>query len=112
MTINKQTINEILVGKTHSLDRGDAGIAHLYMKDASTGFLKRGDENVMTGTWEATDKGFNVAWQGGPSREWLLDMTDEGLSFSLDGVGQLGVAPAGKNGDVENLEAVFSGGIK
>lgn len=110
MTIDKQTLNEILIGKTHSIKRQEGDVGHLYFKNATTAFLKRGDEGAMRGDWEYSANGFNVGWQGGPSREWILDLDGGELSFSLEGVGLMGVSSDWKDGDVEALEAEFDKG--
>ncbi|MBL1420097.1 MAG: hypothetical protein COC24_006245 [Alphaproteobacteria bacterium] len=110
MAIDRQMLNEILVGKTHSIARGDEGMAHLFFKDDKTAFLKRGEEATMCGDWQPSGEGFDVAWQNGPSREWKLSLDDEALSFSLDGAGLIGVSRNWQNGDSMLLEAEFNRG--
>lgn len=110
MAIDKQMLNEILVGKTHSIARGDEGMAHLFFLDDKIAFLKRGDEATMRGNWQPSVEGFDVAWQNGPSREWKLSLNDDGLSFSLDGAGLIGVSKDWKTGDTMLLETEFNAG--
>lgn len=104
-------LNEILVGKTHSIARGDAGMAYLFFKNDKVAFLKRSDEAAMCGDWQPSAAGFNVAWQNGPNREWLLALDDGNLSFSLDGVGLIGVSRDWQDGDTALLEAEFNQGV-
>lgn len=110
MSIDKQIINEVLIGKTHSIDRGETGMAYLFFKNDKIAYLKRGDEAVLRGDWQPSAAGFDVAWQNGPSREWRLDLGDDGLSFSLDGVGLIGVSKDWQNGDLQMLEVEFNEG--
>lgn len=110
MAIDRQMLNEILVGKTHSIARGVNGMAHLFFKNDKIAFLKRGDEGTMRGEWQLSAEGFDVGWQNGPSREWKLSLDDEGLSFSLDGAGLIGVSKDWVDGDAMLLEAEFKGG--
>lgn len=111
MSVDKQIINEVLIGKTHSIQRGEAGMAYLFFKNDRIAFLKRGDEAAMRGDWQPSAAGFDVAWQDGPSREWRLDLADERLSFWLDGLGLIGVSKNWQDGDLQLLEVEFNEGV-
>lgn len=105
MTMDKQTINSILVGKTHSIARGKEGdVAYLYFKSEKACFMKRGDEIPLQGSWQLSEQGFNVQWQGGPSKEWMLELSDGNLTFSLENNVVIGASRNWQEGDVQALE--------
>ncbi|MGL1919517.1 MAG: hypothetical protein OCD03_00670 [Hyphomicrobiales bacterium] len=115
MTEDRQLLNEILCGHTHSIWRegngqAEGGMAYLFFKDEKTAFLKRGTEGVLRGSWQPSAQGFDVKWENGPSREWILDKNDLALSFSLDGAGLIGVSENWEMADSQNLEAEFNKG--
>jgi len=84
---NLETRNVLMLGMSHYVDIGAPkeavmlyladGIAHIRLPDGTT----------MLGSWQMNDKGYSVAWEGGPRGDWHFDY-EPGRICYVDGEGK------------------------
>lgn len=108
MTLSKQEIIGLLVGKTHTLELGPDKLAQIFYASETDTYMRLLDaEAPMSGKWQATEGGYHCDWQNGSSIDWTLKMIDDKLTYIKSDGEIAGSVIASKSGDSAGLKAHF-----
>lgn len=108
MTLSKQEIISLLVGKTHTLELAPDKLAHIFYQTESATFMQLPDtQTPMRGTWTPTEGGYHCDWENGPSINWTLKMMDGKLTYIKSDGDIGGTVIASTPGDTAGLKLHF-----